>query len=150
MQHKSRSYDVWFLRYKVQRTKFFVILGHFLTFDCPNNQKNQNFEKIKKKLGVIIILHFRTPNGNHMIYGFWDIKRDRIFCQFGLFFCPFIPLTIQKINILKKWKNLLEISSFYMSNINQNHMMYDSWDMKRADKIFSHFGQFFALLPLPP
>ena len=27
--HKSRSYDVWFLRNKVQRTEFFVILGHF-------------------------------------------------------------------------------------------------------------------------
>ena len=27
--HKSRSYDVWFLRYKEQRTKFFVILPFF-------------------------------------------------------------------------------------------------------------------------
>ena len=27
--HKSRSYDVWFLRYKVQRTRSFVILGYF-------------------------------------------------------------------------------------------------------------------------
>ena len=48
VHHKSRSYDVWFLRYKVQRTKFFVILGHFLPFDPPNNPKNQNFEKMKK------------------------------------------------------------------------------------------------------
>ena len=47
VHHKSRSYDIWLLRYKVQRTKFFVILGHFLPFDAPNNPKNQNFEKIK-------------------------------------------------------------------------------------------------------
>ena len=29
VHHKSRSYDVWFLRYGVQRTKFIVILGYF-------------------------------------------------------------------------------------------------------------------------
>ena len=28
--------------------QFFVILGHFLHFDPPNNPKNQNFEKMKK------------------------------------------------------------------------------------------------------
>ena len=28
--------------------QFFVILGHFLHFDSPNNPKNQNFEKMKK------------------------------------------------------------------------------------------------------
>ena len=33
VHHKSRSFDVWFLGYKVQRTEFFfVILGHFLLF----------------------------------------------------------------------------------------------------------------------
>ena len=26
------SYDVWFLRYEARLTKFFVILGHILTF----------------------------------------------------------------------------------------------------------------------
>ena len=32
VNHKWRSYDVWFLEYKGQQTKFFVILGHFLPF----------------------------------------------------------------------------------------------------------------------
>ena len=40
---------------------FFVILGHFLHFDPPNNPKNQNFEKIKKS-GDIIILQLCTTN----------------------------------------------------------------------------------------
>ena len=44
--HKWESYDVWFLRYWVLRTDFFIILGHFLPFYNP---KNQNFEKMKKK-----------------------------------------------------------------------------------------------------
>ena len=35
MHNKSRSYNARFLRYNVQRSKFFVILGHFLTL-WPN------------------------------------------------------------------------------------------------------------------
>ena len=30
--HKWRSYDIWFLKYKVQQTDISVILGHFLPF----------------------------------------------------------------------------------------------------------------------
>ena len=43
--HKWRSYDAWFLRYKVQRTASFVILGYFLSFDPPNNLKKSKFWK---------------------------------------------------------------------------------------------------------
>ena len=39
---KSQSYDVWFLRYGVRQTKFFVILGHFLPFYPPNDAENLN------------------------------------------------------------------------------------------------------------
>ena len=35
----------------------FVILDHFLPFYPLNNPKNQNFEKMKKITGDIIILH---------------------------------------------------------------------------------------------
>ena len=38
-------------------TEFFVILDHFLPFYPLNNPKNQNFEKMKKIPGDIIILH---------------------------------------------------------------------------------------------
>ena len=66
--HKSRSYDVWFLRYKEQRTVF-CHFEPFLPFDPPNNPKNQDFEKIKKTPGNIIILHLYTTNNDHMTYG---------------------------------------------------------------------------------
>ena len=69
MHHKLRSYDVWFMRYKVQKTKFFVIMGHFLPFDLRSNQENENFEKIKKTPGDIIILHLCTTNDDHIMYG---------------------------------------------------------------------------------
>ena len=38
------------------RQFFFVISDHFLPFHPPNNPKNQNFKKVKKTPGDIIIL----------------------------------------------------------------------------------------------
>ena len=68
VSHKLQSYDVWFLRYEAQQTELFVILGHFLPFYPTNNPKNQNFEKMKKIPGDIIILHKCTKNHDHMLY----------------------------------------------------------------------------------
>ena len=101
--HKSKSCDVWLLRYKVQWTEFFYILGHFLHFDPPNNPENQSFEKLKKRFGDIFILHLCTTNDNHMMYGSSDIKHGRQnVLLFWAIFCLFIPLTTRKIKILKK------------------------------------------------
>ena len=49
--------------------QFFVILDHFLPFYLTYNPKNQNFEKIKKMPGDIIILHRCNINESHMMYG---------------------------------------------------------------------------------
>ena len=52
--HKWQSYDVWFLRYRVQRTKLFVILDHFLTVFCSftplTTRKIKILKKWKKKV----------------------------------------------------------------------------------------------------
>ena len=63
------SHDVWFLRYEVQQTEFFVILDHFLPFLHLMDPENQNFEKLKKTPRDIIILHMCTINDDHMMYG---------------------------------------------------------------------------------
>ena len=52
-----------------QDTEFFVIFDCFLPFYPPDNPKNQNFEKMKKTPGAIIILHTCNVNGNDMMYG---------------------------------------------------------------------------------
>ena len=67
MYHKGHSYDVWFLRYGARQTEFFVILDHFLPFYLPNNPKNQNFEKMKKKLVDMEISSFYTCVPKFMI-----------------------------------------------------------------------------------
>ena len=53
----NESYDIWFFRYRVEQTKFFLSFGViFYSLYSPNNPKNQNFEKLKKAPGDIISL----------------------------------------------------------------------------------------------
>ena len=89
---KSQSYDVWFLRYGVRQTEYFVIMDRFLPFYSPMDPENQNFEKMKKTLEDIIILQMFTINDSHMIYGFSDMECNRQnFLSFWTVFCPFTP-----------------------------------------------------------
>ena len=111
---------------------FFVIWGNFLHFDPPNNPKNQNFEKMKKLPGNIIILHLCTTNDNHMMYVCWDIECDRIFV-ISDYFLPFYPLppalTAQKTKIqIKMKKTPWNIIILFMSTKKDNQMMHGSWD----------------------
>ena len=66
--HKWQSYNVWFKRYELWWKFFFVILDCFLPFYPHNNPKNQDFQKMKKIPGDIIILYMCTKNYNHMVY----------------------------------------------------------------------------------
>ena len=112
---KPQSYEVQFLRYGV-RQFFLVIFGHFLPLfsPLPNNPENQNFEKMKKASGDVIILNLCNKKHNHMMYAYSDMECDDIiFCYFRLFFCSFTPLLTPKIKIWKKCKKHLEILSFY-------------------------------------
>ena len=51
--------------------------GPFLPFYPSNSLKNQNFEKMKKTPGNIIILHKSTKNYGQMMYSSWDMLRNR-------------------------------------------------------------------------
>ena len=84
-------------------------LGHFGSFFAllpTNNSKNKNFDKMKKIPGGIVTLHKCTKNHDQMLYCFWDMTRDECNCYFLIWtiFCPFTPLSAQKIKIKKKWK----------------------------------------------
>ena len=67
---------------------------------------------------------------------------DIIFSHSGPSFCPFTSLKTPKIKILKKWKKCLEISQ--KCTFNDNHMMYDSWDMKHNRQNFLSFWAIFC------
>ena len=51
--HKWQLYNVWFLIYEAQQTEFFASFGPFFPFYPKNNQKNLNFQKMKKMPGDI-------------------------------------------------------------------------------------------------
>ena len=94
-------------------------------------------------------------NHNHMMYGSSDT--DKCFCHFGPFFDllppPPPPLMILNIKIKKKKKRKkwLEILFFYiyMCTINEDHMIYGSWN-KRCDrqKISTFWAIFCPFSPL--
>ena len=48
-------------------------MGYFLHFYSSNSPKNQNFEKMKKTPGDIIILHTYTKNYDQMMHSSWDV-----------------------------------------------------------------------------
>ena len=112
MSQKWQSYDVQFQRYGVRLTECFVILGHFLTFHPPSDPENQNFEKMKKMYGDIILLQMCTINEDHMTYGpeIYDVRH--IFLSFWVIFCPFTPSQPGKSRFWNYEKKYLEILPF--------------------------------------
>ena len=88
---KSWSYHVWFLRFKVQRTEFFVILGHFLPFDPPNKPQNQNFEKQKNTWRYYhFMLVYHKWQLHDVLFLRYQVQQTE-FCHFGLFFVLLPP-----------------------------------------------------------
>ena len=112
---------------------------------------------MQKFTGDIIILHMCTKNHNHIMYGSRDTEGDRQnFLLFCTIFCPFstsLPLIILKNKITKKKRRkiCLEILSSYthMCTINEDHIIYSSWN-KRCDrqKYFSFWAAFYFFSPL--
>ena len=103
---------------------------------------------MKKIAGDIFILHICNQNHNHMIYSSSNMEwhRENIL-SFWTIFCPFTPLTTWKINILKKWKKQLEMSTFdtYVQKITIIwYMLPDIWSAK--DRIFSNFRWYIIIL----
>ena len=67
------------------------------------NLENQNFEKMKKTPDDIIILQMCTINYSNKMYDSRDMEHDKYnVLSFWTVFCPFTPLTTQKIKIFKK------------------------------------------------
>ena len=99
---------------------------------------------MKKFAGDIITLHMCTKNHSHMMYCSWDTEWDRQnFLSFWAIFCPFRPLTTRKLKILKLKKTPGDIIVLHICTINDNHMMYGSWDMERNRQNFLSFWTIF-------
>ena len=54
---------------------YFLFWAIFYPF--TNDPKNQNFKKMKKIPGDIIILYMSTKNNDYMMYGSWNMVHNR-------------------------------------------------------------------------
>ena len=106
-------------------TEFFVILGHFLPFYPTNNPKNQNFEKMKKTPGDII-LHTSIKNHDHMLYYSWDMAHDwcNLYFLFWVIFCHFTPKEPKKTKF-KKMKKKNTWRYYHFTNVYQKLWSHD-------------------------
>ena len=97
----------------------------------------------------------RTKNHNHMMHGSWGIEWDRQnFLSFWAIFCPITHLAIPRISIFKKWKknnknnnnnnNAWRLIILHMCTINDNHIVYNSWDTERNRQNFLLFCVIFC------
>ena len=115
MYHKWQSYDVQFLRYGARQTDFFCHFELFLPFYPPNDPKNQNFEKMKKKwLEIISFTQLYQKSWSYVtlfmrydVWGMWFL-----FFILG-YFLPFYHPNNQKNQNFRKMIKHLEISSFH-------------------------------------
>ena len=126
-----------------------VIMGHFLPCPPSKKPKIQNFEKMKKITGDIIIFHMSTKKHNHMRYGSWNTEWETEFIVSLGHFLPFYPTNNPKNQNFEKMKKRLKISSFY-TNVPKImikcYTVPEIWRVTDVIVIF-HFGLFFALLP---
>ena len=143
--------------------RIFCHLGPFFTLLPPSPSptplmipkikilKKKTNKKTKKCLEILSFYTCMwTINEDHMIYSSWNIRCNRQkYLSFWAICCPFSCLTTWDINILKMKKTSGDIAILHICTINDNHMMYGSWDMECDRQNFSHSRLFFAFLPLP-
>ena len=85
---------------------------------------------------------------HHIMHASWDMGCDR-HLSFWATFYPFTQLLTLKIKIWTKWKkNPGDIILLHLCTINENHMMYGSWEVvAQRTEFFVILGHF---LPFDP
>ena len=99
--------------------RIFCHFGAFFDLLPPYKLKNQNFEKLKKGLGDIIILHNCTKNHDHIhtVPEIWHVTDVIIVFHFALFFA-LLPL------FKKMEKKPGDIITLHMCTKNYDQMMF--------------------------
>ena len=109
-------------------------LSSFWTILCPFTEKSKFW---KKKPGDIITLHLCTRNDKHMMYGSLDTRCNEQSFLWTIFF-PFDPpknLENQNFDKMKKKKKKYwRYYHLYHKWINENDMIYGSWN-RECDRL---------------
>ena len=109
--HKWKSYDVWFLRYETQQTKFFLVLDHFLSFYTPpspvttqRTKKHLEISSFYTSVQKILIICYTVPEIWHVTHVVVIFHFELFLLLFWAIFCLFTSPTPQKIKMSKKKK----------------------------------------------
>ena len=117
------------------RQIFFVILDHFCPFTTLWTQIIKFLKKWKKHLKTLSF--YKCVPYTRVIWcivpEIWSAT-DRIFFSFWNIFFPFTTNKTKNLNFEKIKKNPGDIIILHMSTINDNLMMYVSWDMLQHDE----------------
>ena len=123
------------------RQNFLSFWTVFLPFYPLNNLKNQNFLKNDKTswryYHFTQVQHkWQSYNVWFLRYGVWLTESFVILGRFLPFYSPWQP---KKPKFWKNEKNPGDIIILHIFTINDNHMMYGSWNMKRDGHNFLSF-----------
>ena len=94
---------------------YFSFWAIFCPF-TPLEPKKWKFQKNETKSLEISSFYISVPKIMIICYTvpeIWACDKCNFYFSFWAIFCPFTPITAQKIKILQNWKKTLEISSFY-------------------------------------
>ena len=115
------------------------IFSHFEPFFCSFNPclpENQNFQ-------------YNASSYYRFTHIFWKLWSYNAWLSFWAFFTSHPFLTTQKIIILKN-KTPGDIIILHRCTINDNHMIYGSWDTERDRQNFLSFWVVIFCLFIPP
>ena len=123
------------------------ILDNFLPFYPPKSPKNEHFKKNEKTPGDIIILHNCTKNYDCRLYCSWDMVCDRCNCYFWFqaIFCPFTPLTAQRVKFQKNSKNSWRCHLF--TQVHQKPWLYAILFLRYGTWLFFIWSYFLPFYP---
>ena len=118
------------MRYSSWDKEWDRIICHFgpffaLLHSLPNNPENQNFQKMKKASGDVIILNLCNKKHDHMMYAYSDMEclHRHNFCHFRPLFALLPHYWPRKLKFGKNVKKTPgDIILLHMCTINQDHM----------------------------
>ena len=137
--HYHMSYGSWNMEWETRIFSSFWAIFFALLLPPPlhNHLENQNFEQTKKASRDVILLHTCAKNHDHIIYASWDKKCNRHnFLSFCAIFAILPHYWPQKLKFGKNVKKPWDIILLNMLTINEDHMMYDSWDIRYEGQSF--------------
>ena len=114
----------------------FCHFGPFFALLSPLQLEKSKFWKNEKDTWRYY--NFTHDHHKWQSYDVWLLRygacNGQNFLSFWTSFSPFTTLTTWKVKILKKWKkNPGDIIILQKCTINDNHMMYGSWDINRQN-----------------